>query len=112
MGTSASKNPDSSHGGREGGGQLYVSLKMENFKIRGDLVPYVYGSGTIIGSWDSSKAVSSNLFSPFLIISSLQNSNGFWYLILQLSMERESASMWELGFVVPSNHGISPFFDT
>ncbi|XP_010920791.1 6-phosphofructo-2-kinase/fructose-2,6-bisphosphatase [Elaeis guineensis] len=77
MGTSASKNPDSSHGGREGGGQLYVSLKMENFKIRGDLTPHVYGSGPIIGSWDSSKA---------------------------LSMERESASMWELSFVVPSNH--------
>ncbi|XP_038980244.1 6-phosphofructo-2-kinase/fructose-2,6-bisphosphatase isoform X2 [Phoenix dactylifera] len=77
MGTSASKNPDSFHGGREGGGQLYVSLKMENLKIRGDLIPHVYGSSSIIGSWDSSKA---------------------------LSMERESASMWELSFVVPSNH--------
>ncbi|RRT63830.1 hypothetical protein B296_00007358 [Ensete ventricosum] len=54
MGTSASKNPDSSHGGRDG--QLYVSLKMENFSIRGDLIPHVYGSAPITGSWDSGKA--------------------------------------------------------
>ncbi|WOL16298.1 6-phosphofructo-2-kinase/fructose-2,6-bisphosphatase-like isoform X2 [Canna indica] len=74
MGTSASKNFDSSHGGREG--QLYVSLKMENFNIGGYLIPHVYGSVPIIGSWDPTKA---------------------------LSMARESASMWELSFVVPSN---------
>ncbi|XP_065029914.1 6-phosphofructo-2-kinase/fructose-2,6-bisphosphatase isoform X1 [Musa acuminata AAA Group] len=75
MGTSASKNSDSSHGGRDG--QLYVSLKMENFNIRGDLIPHVYGSAPITGSWDSAKA---------------------------LSMARESASTWELSFVVPPNH--------
>ncbi|CAL9163593.1 unnamed protein product [Musa hybrid cultivar] len=75
MGTSASKNSGSCHGGREG--QLYVSLKMENFKIRRDLIPHVYGSVPITGSWDFSKA---------------------------LSMARESASMWELSFVVSPDH--------
>ncbi|KAL6003317.1 hypothetical protein ACLOJK_023540 [Asimina triloba] len=86
MGTAASKNPDSSLGGdgddREesldhAGGQLYVSLKMENYKIKAELIPHVYGSVPLVGSWDSSKA---------------------------LSMERESTSMWELSFVVPPNH--------
>ncbi|KAH7838959.1 hypothetical protein Vadar_033141 [Vaccinium darrowii] len=86
MGTGASRNPDSSsHGGEEreenldqvGGGQLYVSLKMVNYKLKADLIPHVYGSAPLVGSWDSSKA---------------------------LSMERESASMWELSFVVPPNH--------
>ncbi|URE07696.1 6-phosphofructo-2-kinase [Musa troglodytarum] len=75
MGTNASKNSGSCHGGREG--QLYVSLKMENFKIRRDLIPHVYGSVPITGSWDFSKA---------------------------LSMARESASMWELSFVVSPDH--------
>ncbi|XP_042432043.1 6-phosphofructo-2-kinase/fructose-2,6-bisphosphatase-like [Zingiber officinale] len=75
MGTGASRNSDCSHGGREG--QLYVALKMENFKVRGDLVPHVYGSIPITGSWDAAKA---------------------------LSMARESASMWELSFVVPPDH--------
>uniref|UniRef100_A0A5B6YJM8 Putative 6-phosphofructo-2-kinase/fructose-2,6-bisphosphatase n=1 Tax=Davidia involucrata TaxID=16924 RepID=A0A5B6YJM8_DAVIN len=82
MGTGASKNPDSSsHGSEEredqAGGQLYVSLKMENYKLKGELFPHVYGSVPLVGSWDSSKA---------------------------LSMERESTSMWELSFVVPPNH--------
>ncbi|KAJ4789338.1 hypothetical protein LUZ62_021395 [Rhynchospora pubera] len=79
MGTTVSRSTDSGHGGsyREGGAQLYVSLKMENFRIEGDLVPHVYGSVPIIGSWDPSKA---------------------------LSMERELASMWELSFVVPPDH--------
>ncbi|KAJ9565358.1 hypothetical protein OSB04_001324, partial [Centaurea solstitialis] len=85
MGTGSSKNPDSSsHGTGEeekddhgGGGQLYVSLKMENYTIKGDLVPHVYGSVPLVGSWDPSKA---------------------------LPMERESTSMWELSFVVPPNH--------
>lgn len=59
MGTTMSRSTDSTHGGsyREGGAQLYVSLKMENFRIKGDLVPHVYGSERIIGSWDPSKAV-------------------------------------------------------
>ncbi|KAK9279940.1 hypothetical protein L1049_013624 [Liquidambar formosana] len=85
MGTGASRNPDSSsHGGEErednldqAGGQLYVSLKMENYRVKGELIPHVYGSVPLVGSWDSSKA---------------------------LSMERESTSMWELSFVVPPNH--------
>ncbi|KAL6200369.1 hypothetical protein ACLB2K_030151 [Fragaria x ananassa] len=88
MGTGASS---SSHGGGDepekeeeyldqgGGGQLYVSLKMENnYKLKkGELLPHVFGSVPLVGSWDSSKA---------------------------LSMERESTSMWELSFVVPPNH--------
>ncbi|KAL9686897.1 hypothetical protein QQ045_031290 [Rhodiola kirilowii] len=85
MGTGASKNSDTGpHGGddrEEGldqdGGQLYVSLKMENYKRKGDLIPHVYGSVPLVGSWDADKA---------------------------LPMERESASIWELSFVVPPNH--------
>ncbi|KAM0995935.1 hypothetical protein ACFX13_006061 [Malus domestica] len=89
MGTGESKRTDDgSHGGHEpeeeeyldqGGGQLYVSLKMENnYKLKkGELLPHVFGSVPLVGSWDASKA---------------------------LSMERESTSMWELSFVVPSNH--------
>ncbi|KAL5748122.1 hypothetical protein ACOSP7_025159 [Xanthoceras sorbifolium] len=83
MGTAASRNADGgSHGGGEeredhSGGQLYVSLKMEKYKLKGELVPHVYGSVPLIGSWDSTRA---------------------------LPMERESASMWELSFVVPPNH--------
>ncbi|KAL0910837.1 hypothetical protein M5K25_018930 [Dendrobium thyrsiflorum] len=80
MGSSSSKHPSSSHGSLDeggSGGQLYVSLKLENFNIRGDLIPHVFGSVPIIGSWDPSRA---------------------------LRMERESASMWELSFVVPPNH--------
>ncbi|KAG9453533.1 hypothetical protein H6P81_006437 [Aristolochia fimbriata] len=85
MGTGASKNSDSSHWGEgrdeenldHAGGQLYVSLKMENYKRKGDLIPHVYGSVPLVGSWDASKA---------------------------LAMERESTSMWELSFVVPPNH--------
>ncbi|KAG4923644.1 hypothetical protein JHK87_049184 [Glycine soja] len=83
MGTGASK--DAEEGSKEerdrldhAGGQLYVSLKMENRKLTGDLVPHVYGSVPLVGSWDPSKA---------------------------LFMERESVSMWELSFVVPPNHG-------
>ncbi|XP_065881002.1 6-phosphofructo-2-kinase/fructose-2,6-bisphosphatase [Euphorbia lathyris] len=82
MGTGSSKDADgNSQGGDhsldQDGGQLYVSLKMENYKHKGDLMPYVYGSMPLIGSWDSSKA---------------------------LRMERESSSTWELSFVVPPNH--------
>lgn len=85
MGTGASRNSDSSHGndGSErggedhSGGQLYVSLRMENYKLNGDIIPHVFGSVPLIGSWDSSKA---------------------------LAMERESTSMWILSFVVPPNH--------
>ncbi|KAI3986463.1 hypothetical protein MKX01_037745 [Papaver californicum] len=85
MGTGASRNSDSSHGndGSErggedhSGGQLYVSLRMENYKLNGDTIPHVFGSVPLVGSWDSSKA---------------------------LAMERESTSMWILSFVVPPNH--------
>lgn len=41
----------------QAGGQLYVSLKMENLKLTTHLVPHVYGSVPLVGSWDSSKAV-------------------------------------------------------
>ena len=66
MGTVASKDTDGGSNGSEGesdrleqaGGQLYVSLKMENPKLTGDLVPHVYGSVPLVGSWDPSKAVS------------------------------------------------------
>ncbi|CAM0957571.1 unnamed protein product [Alopecurus aequalis] len=64
-------------GSWHGGSQLYVSLKMEKARIIGDLVPHVYGSEPIIGSWDPVHA---------------------------LAMERELASMWELSFVVPPDH--------
>ncbi|PRQ34563.1 putative 6-phosphofructo-2-kinase, Fructose-2,6-bisphosphate 2-phosphatase [Rosa chinensis] len=91
MGTGASKRTqDGSHAGEApeegeeyldqgGGGQLYVSLKMENnYKLKkGELLPHVFGSVPLVGSWDPNKA---------------------------LSMERESTSMWELSFVVPPNH--------
>lgn len=64
MGTGSSKDTDGVSHGREGenldqgGGQLYVSLKMENYKLKGELIPHVYGSVPLVGSWDSSKAVS------------------------------------------------------
>lgn len=68
MGTGASK--DEEEGSKEGsdrldhaGGQLYVSLKMEIHKLTGDLVPHVYGSLPLVGSWDPSKAV---IFVPAL----------------------------------------------
>ncbi|XP_010487153.1 PREDICTED: 6-phosphofructo-2-kinase/fructose-2,6-bisphosphatase isoform X2 [Camelina sativa] len=78
MGSGASKNSeDDDDGSNGGGGQLYVSLKMENSKVEGELTPHVYGSLSLIGSWDPSKA---------------------------LPMLRESASMSELSFVVPSDH--------
>ncbi|CAN1856218.1 FKFBP [Linum perenne] len=83
MGTGTSKDGDGvSHGSGtfdddHAGGQLYVSLKMENYKLKGDIVPHVYGSVPLVGSWDPSNA---------------------------LCLERESASMWELSFVVPPNH--------
>lgn len=83
MGAATSKSFDSSSHGDddddhdEAGGQLYVSLKMENFTLKGDLLPHVFGSAPLVGSWDSSRA---------------------------LPLERESASMWELSFVVPPNH--------
>jgi len=69
MGTGTSK--DEEEGGKEesdrldhAGGQLYVSLKMENHKLTGDLVPHVYGSLPLVGSWDPSKAV---IFVPSLV---------------------------------------------
>ncbi|KAK8946531.1 6-phosphofructo-2-kinase/fructose-2,6-bisphosphatase [Platanthera zijinensis] len=75
MGGSSSRSPSISHASV--GGQLYVSLKMEYFKIGDELIPHVFGSVPIIGSWDPARA---------------------------RRMERESASMWELSFVVPPNH--------
>ncbi|KAK9689610.1 hypothetical protein RND81_09G071100 [Saponaria officinalis] len=84
MGTAASKNSDySSHGDDDeeddnsGGRQLFVSLKMQNYRLQPEFIPHVFGSAPLVGSWDTSKA---------------------------LPMERESTSMWELSFVVPPNH--------
>lgn len=63
MGTGTSKDTDGEskeeHDRLEqAGGQLYVSLKMENNrKLTGDLVPHVYGSVPLVGSWDPSKSV-------------------------------------------------------
>ncbi|RDX57842.1 6-phosphofructo-2-kinase/fructose-2,6-bisphosphatase, partial [Mucuna pruriens] len=58
---------------------LYVSVKMENpnLTLSRDLLPHVSGSFPLGPSWDPSQA---------------------------LSMERESASVWEFSFVVPPNH--------
>ncbi|CAI8585882.1 unnamed protein product [Vicia faba] len=58
---------------------LYVSVKMENpiGAVAGNLFPHVLCSSALVGDCDSSRA---------------------------LSMERESASMWEFSFVVPQNH--------
>ena len=63
MGSGGSKEVDSSTHSEsaEGvGSQLYVSLKMqvERGKRLGDLVPHVYGSAHLVGSWDPAKAVS------------------------------------------------------
>ncbi|EPS65373.1 hypothetical protein M569_09404 [Genlisea aurea] len=81
MGTAASRN---SHGEEEieDGGQLYVSLKIENCRLSGELVPHIYGSASLVGAWDPSRA---------------------------FPMERESTSVWELSFVVPSNHEVLDF---
>ncbi|KAL8215190.1 hypothetical protein R6Q57_004639 [Mikania cordata] len=75
MGTGSSINLAT--GDDHAGGQLYVSLKMEDYTPKGNLVPHVYGSVPLVGSWDPSKA---------------------------LPMERESSSMWQLSFVVSPNH--------
>lgn len=88
MGGRSSKHTDGSSGDLgedgdgDGGRQLYVSLKIENMDAKDDLVPHVFGSIPIIGSWDSTRA---------------------------LSMERESALTWELSVVVPPSHGTLVF---
>lgn len=77
MGAVTSKSSDStSHGGDErdedeaggGGGQLYVSLRMENYTLKGDLLPHVFGSAPIVGSWDSSRAVCIHFLSLLFLI--------------------------------------------
>ena len=121
MGTGASKDAD--EGSKEererldhAGGQLYVSLKMENHKLTGDLVPHVYGSVPLVGSWDPSKAVIliptlfflwfvcywvCLLFRCFSLL--------FWVLVLAFH-GAGIVSMWELSFVVPPNHGNAFYF--
>lgn len=77
---SASQNGNTDEEGNESvGSQLYVSLKMQvdSCKRLGEVVPHVYGSAHMVGSWDPSKA---------------------------LAMERETTSMWEISFVAPSDH--------
>lgn len=75
----SSQNGNAEDGNENVGTQLYVSLKMEvdNCKRLGGLVPHVYGSGHMVGSWDPSKA---------------------------LAMERETTITWEISFVAPSDH--------
>ena len=66
MGTGSSKNPDcsSTHGSDDrddqGGGQLYVALKMEenSYHLKSVLIPHVYGFVLLDDLWDPSKAVS------------------------------------------------------
>ncbi|KAG0573467.1 hypothetical protein KC19_VG180900 [Ceratodon purpureus] len=67
------------------GGQLFMALKLE--KPDGqpmplDAVPHITGSMPIVGSWDPTKAT---------------------------AMEGESSTVWELSFVVPSDHDILEF---
>lgn len=62
MGTGSSTNSDNTlldcdQGDDREGGQLYISLKMENYKVKHDLIPHVYGSVPLVGSWDTTKAV-------------------------------------------------------
>ena len=58
MGTGSSLNlVGSSSEDDVAGGQLYVCLEMEDYSIKGDLVPHVYGSVPLVGSWDPQKAV-------------------------------------------------------
>lgn len=59
MGTGSSTNSDSTFPDCDDqeGGQLYISLKMENYKVKHDLIPHVYGSVPLVGSWDTTKAV-------------------------------------------------------
>lgn len=81
MGTSScntGSTSDAADLGDAGGGQLYVSFKLRSVNLNTDLVPYVYGSVPLIGSWDPSKAI---------------------------PMKREASSSWELIFVLPQNHG-------
>lgn len=79
MGTTSSRNLDSAQGSEDreesvenagGGQQLFVSLKMENYKLIDNLIPHVYGSVPLVGSWDSSKAVIPTTTPPPLLISS------------------------------------------
>ncbi|XP_071721282.1 6-phosphofructo-2-kinase/fructose-2,6-bisphosphatase-like isoform X2 [Rutidosis leptorrhynchoides] len=77
MGSGSSINLNTTGDDNHGGGQLYVCLKMEDYSPTGDLVPHLYGSVPLVGSWDPSKA---------------------------LPLERESSSMWQLSFVVSPNH--------
>lgn len=81
MGTGPSKSSDNSgHDSSDdredqAGGQLYVSLKMENSRmLSGGLIPHVYGSVPLVGSWDSSKAVSVFFFFFFRMVFLLSDS--------------------------------------
>ncbi|GLJ30913.1 hypothetical protein SUGI_0615470 [Cryptomeria japonica] len=92
MGAGGSKAWEKSGAGGEGEGeedmQLYVSLNMEWSGDRDRdrdqplLIPHVYGSLPLVGSWDPSKA---------------------------LALERESTFRWEISFVAPPNHGTLDF---
>jgi 6-phosphofructo-2-kinase/fructose-2,6-biphosphatase len=64
-------------GSWHGGAQLYVSLKMEKARIIGDLVPHVYGSEPIIGSWDPAHAVRTR---PWLLLL-CSHACRFWFTL-------------------------------
>lgn len=67
------------------GGQLFVALKLhkpDGQLMPLDAVPHVTGSIPIVGFWDTCKAI---------------------------AMEGESSTVWELSFVVPSNHDVMEF---
>lgn len=57
MGSGSSINLNTTGDDNHAGGQLYVCLKMEDYSPKGDLVPHLYGSVPLVGSWDPSKAV-------------------------------------------------------
>lgn len=70
----------SANGAENAGGQLFVALKLhkpDGQPMPLDAVPHVTGSMPIVGFWDPAKAT---------------------------AMEGESSTVWELSFVVPSDH--------
>lgn len=61
MGTVGSKSAEDDDQEQDGG-LLHVSLKMVNYKRSGDLIPHLYGSVPLVGSWDATRAVCSMTF--------------------------------------------------
>ncbi|XP_024399319.1 6-phosphofructo-2-kinase/fructose-2,6-bisphosphatase [Physcomitrium patens] len=75
----------SGNGAEHNGGQLFVSLKLhksDGQPLPFNAVPHITGSLPIVGLWDPAKAT---------------------------AMEGESSTVWELSFVVPSDHDTLEF---